>query len=180
MSRSVKPELVTSLGDWAKRWGKVVNLGFDPESREPTVYAADGSKTRVSSFPWKRGADVITVLTAPSEYGEGAVRVAKERYDQVQTRRAQMVATIEDPLIKAEAALLEAWRNYYATPADSRKALRGEVAEAERMVRQLEATLGRYKYIDRTVQRTGDEIKVYVPPMPIGRREISVTEAASE
>jgi hypothetical protein len=179
MSRTVNPELVKTLDDWTRRWGKVKNLGFDPESREPTVYAADGSKTRVSSFPWKRGADVITVLTTPTDFGEGAVRVAKERYDDYQTRRGQMIAAIEDPLIQAEKALLEAWRTYYATPADSRKALRDEVATAERAVRDLETTLGNARFRGRAVRNVKEGKAFYVPPIPSGRREITVTESAS-
>ena len=179
MSRTVNPELVKNLDDWARRWGKVKNLGFDPESREPTIYAADGSKARVDSFAWKRGADVITVLTTPASFGEGGVRVAKERYDEYQTRRGQMIAAIEDPLVQAEKALLEAWRTYYATPADSRKALRDEVATAERAVRDLETTLGNARFRARAVRDVKEGKVLYVPPIPSGRREIVVTETAT-
>lgn len=179
MSRTVNPTDVKTLSDWGSRWGKYKNLGFDPESREPTVYAKEDSTTRVSSFPWKREGDVMTILTNSQRFGEGAVRVAQERYTRIQDERDLQVKGIVDPLIRAEKTLLDAWQRYHVAQVEDRPQIRAEIVAAEKTVRQLESTLATYKYKQRQLRTLEEYSTAYVPPILIAKRGIPLAEAAT-
>lgn len=176
MSRTIRPEVIKSLRDWVGRWPKATNLGFDPESREPTVYAQDGSRTRVSSIPWRREADTMTILSTPAAYSAGAVAAARNRYGKLLQQRAQMVAAGQEQLRIAEKEVLEAWQRYHAAPASGRAALRRDVLAAERVMRDVEAAMAPR---DRGVRYVEAYTTIYVPPMPQAQRGLDPEAAAA-
>ena len=176
MSRTVKPETIKSLREWAARWPKATNLGFDPESREPTIYAQDGSRTRVSSIPWRREGDTMTILTQPAIFPAGAVAVARGRFAKVLQQRTQISTAGQEQMRIAEAAVLEAWQRYNAAPASGRAVLRRDILLAERQIRDVEAAMGPR---DRVIAYAGDYTTTYVPPFPTAQRGISLAEAAT-
>jgi hypothetical protein len=196
MSRAVPPERVTSLKDWVARWPKASNLKFDAETREATVYTTAGTKDK--SFPWEREGDVLTVLSAPERFSGEMVEAAKRRYGRYRKRVEDARALAEAPMIAAERDLLEAWQAYRAAPPAARDALRSDIIEAEKAVRNLEKTLAAAVYRGReatTVEITGvyekivkksgaaqlarrtEATGVYVPPFPVGRRGMAAAEA---
>ena len=162
--RTVKPELITSLSDWSKRWPKVGNLGFDPETREATVYSKDSARTVIKKIAWIREADTLTVLAQPQRFTAQAVASATRRYQKIREQRAQVLVIGEEELKSAEANLLEAWRS----------SDRSEIMAAERQMRELEASLANK---DRRVIVENDSAAYYLQPMPLGRRGISLTTA---
>jgi hypothetical protein len=178
MAKPVKPDDITTLKLWATRWGKPSNLGFDPESREPTVYAADGA--RVKSFPWERAGDVITILTDPSRFGATAVGAAQTQYDRFRSDQAQRVTQFDPLMAEAQAELLNAWRSYNSVPPEGRASLRPRILAAENRIRRVEESLARYKYVERRLRKLGDDsYGAHVPPIPMARRTLTV-RAASE
>jgi hypothetical protein len=178
MAKPVRPDDITTLKLWATRWGKPSNLGFDPESREPTVYAADG--TRVKSFPWERAGDVLTILADPSRFGATAVGAAQKEYDRFKGDQARVIAQFDGPMAQAQAELLNAWRAYNSVPPATRAALRPRILAAERAVRTVEERLARYKYVERRIRKLGDDsYSAHVPTLPTARRTLTVRAAAS-
>lgn len=185
MSRTVDPKHIKTLGDWASRWGTVKNLGFDADTREPVVFAKDGT-TRVNSFPWRREKDTMTILTAPQLFNTSDVGVARTRYAAVQTERAASANVTEGELKTAEKTLMEAWRQYHdpRLNAATRAGLRPQIQAAESAVRELEAALVAIKTPKETKLR---QIVVsekqrfqtaYVPPFPTEMRGIPMSELA--
>jgi hypothetical protein len=170
--RTVRPELVKGLADWATRWGKVTNLGFAPETREPTVYSADSKRDPVKTFPWNREADTMTILSQPGRFSAPAREAARDRYQRVQEQYAQERATGEKDLAVAEARLLETWRTYYAAVPEERGPLRQSVISAERIVREIEHGIAARVYPERKTYGLGDYTAVYNPPIPTQRRGI--------
>jgi hypothetical protein len=171
--RTVPPEKVKTLAEWVARWPKATNLGFDPETREPTVYSANKERTRVSSIPWKREADTLTVLAQPSRFSAQAVAAAAQRFGRVREERDELRRGAEERLRTGEAALLEAWRRYHAEPAATRAPLRREVLTAESEVRAIEAESANPERMAIAVE---DKVGIYVPPMPLARRGINMVE----
>ena len=172
--RTVKTDKIKTLADWVARWPKATNLGFDPETGEPTIYTATKERTKVSSIPWKREADTLTVLAQPSRFPPQAVAAATRRFDKIREQRIQQRAAGEEGLRVAEATLLDAWRTYYAEPPATRGPLRRDVLSAEAELRALEAGIANK---DREIiERTG----IYVPPMPVSRRGISLVAGPSD
>jgi len=176
MSRTIRPEVIKSLRDWVGRWPKATNLGFDPESREPTVYAQDGSRSRVSSIPWRREADTMTILATPVAYSAGAVAAARNRYGKIQQQRAQMAVAGQEQLRVAEKEVLEAWQRYHAAPASGRAALRRDVLAAERVMRDVETAMAPR---DRVIRYVEDYTAIYIPPMPQAQRGLDPESAAT-
>jgi hypothetical protein len=182
MSRKpVKPENITTLIQWGSQWTRVPNVGFDKESREPAVYEADGT-TLAKTFRWVREGDVMTILSNPSQFGERAVGAAKKQYDDVHTRKGELVIQAVDSLQKAERILMERWRNYYATPVEARTGLIPDILAAEGMMRKIEASLGKVQYPERLPYQIDSKLgkfqSAHVPAIPTVRRGLSVTETA--
>jgi hypothetical protein len=179
MSRlSVKPELVKTLRDWSARWPKAQNLGFDPETREPTVYSQGAERTKVSSIPWKREGDTMTILAQPTRFSPAAVDAATKRYGRIREQRAQMSTAGAEQLRVAEAALLDAWRTYNAAPPATRGPLRRDILTAERAVVEMEEALAAQLYKGRCPMLRDEYRGTYVPPMPENRRGIPLTAVA--
>jgi hypothetical protein len=177
MARVVKPDQVKTLRDWVTRWPKAGNLGFDAETREPVIYSADKDRKRVSTIPWRREADTLTVLTQPSAFSAQTVEAAKSRYGRIQEQRVQVTAAAEEQLRIAEAGVLEAWRNYNAAPAATKSVLRHDVLAAEKTLVDMEKLLASQLYKERAI-RTIEEYKLpYTPPMPVMRRGIALATA---
>jgi len=195
MSRqTVAPDQIKNLKDWVARWPKATNLGFDPETREPTIYSAGSDRSRVSSIPWKREADTLSILQQPSRYPPAAVEAATRRYTRIQEQRAKLREAGEESLRVAEAAVLEAWRQYRAAPPTTRSTLRRDILSAEAALYDLQkaqANKARTTYFvidpnERDMVVVGKN-GIYIPPMPLARRGISLvagaataTEAATE
>ena len=185
--RTVKTERIKTLADWVARWPKATNLGFDPETREATIYDTSKERVKVSSIPWKREADTLTILAQPSRFPPQAVAAATRRFDKIREQRAQQRAAGEEGLRVAEAAVLDAWRTYYAEPVATRAPLRRDVLSAEATLRELEAGMAnkdreiivRYDMNEPDILSTA-KLGIYVPPMPVGRRGISLVAGPSE
>ena len=169
--RTVKADDVKTLADWVARWPKAANLRFDPETREPTVYSNKDINTKVSSFPWKREADTLTILAQPQHYSAQAVEAATRRFGKIQETREQIRQTGHDQLRLAEAAVLAAWRAYRTAPPASRGPLRRDILTAEKAIIELEQSLAP---TERIATSYNDVVRMYVPPMPYGNRGISV------
>ena len=172
--RTVPPERVRTLVEWVARWPRATNLGFDPETREPTVYSANKERTRVSSIPWKREADTLTVLTQPSRFSAQATAAALQRIGRIREERDEFRRGAEERLRAGEAALLDAWRRYRAEPVATRAPLRREIITAESGMRAIEAELA---HPERMTFAMENKIGIYIPPMPLARRGISISDA---
>ena len=180
--RTVKTEQVKTLRDWVARWPKATNLGFDPETREATIYDTTKDRVKVASIPWKREGDTLTILAQPTRFSPQAVEAATRRFDKIRAQRAQIRAAAEDGIRAAEAALLDAWRQYNAAPHTVRGTLRRDILSAEATLRDLEekaAPKGR-DIIVRDDPGEAAKTGIYVPPMPVGRRGISLAGSATE
>ena len=168
--RTIQPDKIKSLADWVARWPKATNLGFDPETREATIYDTTKERTKVSSIPWRREADLLTVLAQPKRFSTQAVTGATNRFSAFREEKAATRQAGEEGLRAAEAVLLDAWRAYHATP---NSALRRPILVAEAELRALERDL---IPSDAKVVRMGDMMGMYVPPMPTGQRGLPLSE----
>jgi hypothetical protein len=175
-ARTVKPEQIKTLRDWTLRWPKATNLSFDAETREPSVYSADASRTLVKSFPWNREGDTMTILSDPTQFSATAVSAARQRYSKIREQQQQLTTGGEDQLRIAEAALLEAWQAYNAASPAVRPSLRQDILAHEKTVRDLEVSL---RPRDRVARLLDGYSATYEPPIPIERRGISLVAAAN-
>jgi len=173
----VKPELIKTLENWVARYPKASNIGFDPETREPTIYSDAARTSRVRSIPWKREADALTILTNPSQFSTQAVAAAMSRVRKIREQQSQLNTVGEEQLRIAEANLLDAWRTYNAGTEEVRGTLRRDILTAEATLTSLQAKLAP---AGRRIVEEGGYSMIYVPPMSVARRGISVTGAASE
>lgn len=174
--RTVNPAKIKTLADWVERWTKgATNLGFDPETREPTIYDVTKERAKVSSIPWKREADVLTVLAQPARFSAKAVEVATGRYTKIQEQRLLRQKAGEEQLRAATAALMDAWRAFNAAPAAVRGSLRHDILAAELAVREIELALADK---GRRIMMVDQGYAVYVPPMPVTRRGLTIEETA--
>jgi hypothetical protein len=170
---TVAPAKIKTLADWVSRYPKTTNIGFDPETREPTIYDTTKARAKVSSIPWKREADVMTVLTQPSRFSTTAVVAATARYNKLHEQTSQMQNAMEEQLRLAEATLLEAWRAYRAAPPQTRGVLRNDIMAAENSVRDIERSMANKSRITvKMPMGTG----VYIPPMPVKLRGLTIEE----
>jgi len=176
--RTVKTENIKTLRDWVERWPKATNLGFDPVTREPTIYDTTKERIKVSSIPWKREADTITVLAQPSRFSADAVIAATSRYTKIRDQRDQMRTAGEGQLRAAEQNVLDAWRTYRAAPVATRAPLRRDILSAELAIQQLEKAMapkGRaIVWWGNPDEKDKRMVSTYVPPMPVGRRGLSL------
>ena len=183
--RTVKTDRIKTLRDWVARWPKATNLGFDPETREATIYDTTKERVKVSTIPWKREADTMTVLAQPTRFSADAVAAATGRFNKIREQREQMKAAGEGQLRAAEQNVLDAWRTYHAAPPAMRAPLRRDILSAEVSMQQLEnamAPKGRAivwrEDPDEKDVLMSRKVGMYVPPMPVGRRGISMVAGA--
>ena len=169
--RAVKTDKITTLKDWVSRW-PAANLRFDPDTREPTIYGPD-SVTKVSSIPWKREADTLTVLSQPTRFSAEAVEAATKRLNTMREQREGMRMAGEEQMRIAERAVLDAWHAYYAAPTSARSALRRDILAAESTLHQAEASMANK---DRVTVKTGAGVGIYTPPMEFARRGIPIVQ----
>ena len=181
--RLAKPEAVKTLKDWAARWPRAGNLGFDPETREPAVFDDAGAERKqVSKIPWQREGDTMTILAQPERFSEAARTAAASRLSKIREQRVAYETAAAEQLRAAESALLGAWRAYHAAGPAEKGALRRDVLTAEKAARDMEAALAAQIYVGRqSIMRwTKDAygFGAYVPPIPNERRGIPITAAA--
>jgi hypothetical protein len=181
--RLAKPESVKTLKDWAARWPRAGNLGFDPETREPAVFDDAGTdRKQISKIPWQREGDTITILAQPERFSEAARAAAASRLGKIREQRTAYETAAADQRRAAESALLGAWRAYHAADSAAKGALRRDVLTAEKAVRDMETALAAQIYVGRqTIMRWEKGVYgfgVYVPPIPNERRGIPITAAA--
>jgi hypothetical protein len=180
--RTVQPDKIKTLRDWVSRWPKAGNLGFDEETREPTIYSADAARSKVSSIPWRREGDTITILTTPSKFTEGAVSVARKRYGRYMDKVTQMRAAGDEQLRIQEKALLEAWQAYNAAPIGARAAMRRDILAAEKSMQEVETIVADQLYKGRGIVERGTKTRsltgIYMPPMPVALRGIPMAVIA--
>lgn len=177
-ARTVDPATVKNLRDWVARWPKVGNLGFDPETREPTVYSRDSARKKVASIPWRREGDVLTVLTQPVGFSEGARTAAGRRYAAYRESQGTMVAAGVAELRAAEQALLEAWRAYRTATGGARAPLMRDVIAAERAMREVETTLAEQTKKGRLAIAEEGRVRVEQPALPLDMRAMPAAAAA--
>ncbi len=176
MSRPVDPERVKTLSEWVSRWPKVTNLGFDSETREPTIYSRDAPYTSVvGTIPWKREGDTMTILSQSDRFSEQAVTAARKRYDEFHEAEAATRTGADGDLRAAEADLLAAWREFHAAAPADRPSLRRPILTAERNLREKEAQTAPA----REVREFSIGVAVYVEPLPLDRRALAIAEVAS-
>jgi hypothetical protein len=189
-SRTIKPDRVKTLKDWAKNYGRRTNLSFDEETREPAIFSADEARTRVGTIPWKREGDTMTILSMPHRFSTQAVEAARSRYGRIVDQRRELQKTTDEQIRQLEAALLEAWRTYDSAPRADQRVLRRDIAAAEKSLREAEAARAAPDRAIRTMAVVGaveldtkpfPEIfyGAYVPPMPAERRGIPISAAAA-
>lgn len=161
--RTVKPTDVKTLEDWVKRWPKAGNLEFDKDTREPTIYTKDRT-AKTGSIPWKREADIITVLSKPSSFSEAAVVAARKRMANLKDTNQQLAASGAQQLRVLEAGLLDAWRSYRSAPS---RPLLQDVLAAERALKDLENQFANKGRI--TIMRD-DYLSSIIPEVPLRQR----------
>lgn len=180
--RTVDPAKIKTLADWTARLATATNIGFDPETREPTIYDRSKERIKVSSIPWRREVDTITVLTQPTRFSAATVTAATTRNTTIQEQRAKTRRAGEEQLRDAEATLLSAWRSYKAVAPESRGTLIHEVLAAEMAVRDIERNMadkGRMIVELTTGTKPYGGKSVYVPPIPSTRRGLTVEDTAA-
>lgn len=166
--RRVPPESIRTLKEWAAVYG-AENVRFDPETREATIYKADGT-TKVSSIPWKREGDIVVVLQNPSAFTAAYTDTATKRAQNIRDGRAAARLPIEEQLRAQEAALLESWRRLAAAPESERGTLRRQVLLNERELRDTEAQLANP---ERHIQEVGRYYRSVAPVFPLDDRGIT-------
>jgi hypothetical protein len=177
---TAKPEAIRTLKNWVARWPRDKSLGFDPETREPTVFSLDAARMTVSAIPWKREGDTLTVLADPARFAPAAVEAAGQRYGRYRQQLGQIVKTAEVQLRAQEGILLEAWRAYHSAPAASRGVLQRDIMAAEKALAQMEAALAGQRYSERKMRSyEGDYTGIFNPSMPTGRRAIPLESIGS-
>jgi hypothetical protein len=177
-ARTVAPEKVRSLRDWVARWPKATNLGFDAETREPTIYSLDEARTKVASIPWKREGDMITILSQPTRFSGGAVDAARARFARLQENRAAILAEKTAELQELEAELMRSWREYHAAEPMTRASMRYDIRAREAAYRAAEEELAEKLLVERSTFRKGDMVGVRIPSVPLEKRAISLSAAA--
>jgi hypothetical protein len=178
-TRTVNPDTVRTLRDWAARWPKAGNLGFDPEKRNPVIYSRDAAPKKIKEIPWKREADTLTVLTQREGFSGAAVGAAERRLAKYREQRLALATAAAEQVRVAEAALLEAWRAYRsaASGTGGRSALLRDVMVAERALRDLEAALATQIQPERKPVDMGDDYTtVQVPALPRALRGMELTD----
>ena len=169
--RTAKPADIKTLQNWVQRWPKVSNLEFDPSTREPTIYTTaprgDPARTKVGAIPWKREADIITVLTQPTKFNAAAVENARKRISALDGAAKQAREAGEAQIRVLEGAVLQAWSAYRAAPS---MPLLQDILQAERALVAQEASLS----ANRVVVTNGESISTYVPPIPLKQRGLPV------
>ena len=172
-ARTVDPATVKTLRDWTARWPKVGNLGFDAETREPTIYSRDTGRSKVATIPWKREGDVLTILTQPAWFSEGARTAAGRRYEAWREKQATTAAAGVEQLRTAETALLDAWRAYRAAEGGERAPLMRDLVAAEQKLRELESGLAGALKQGRMAISTEAGTYVQIPVMPLEARAMA-------
>jgi hypothetical protein len=177
VAKSEKPAkpATTTLQEWVARWPKQKTYGFDPETREATVYTDAGRATVVRSIAWKREADTLTILSQPTRFSAPAVTAATSRAGKVREERAAAKAAGDEQLRLAETSLLDAWRSYNAAQPANRGTLVRDILTAEAAIADLEKERAPK---DRFITTNGEYTYTYVPPMPFSRRGVSLVEEA--
>ena len=166
--RTVKAVDVKTLQDWVKRWPNAGNLEFDTETREPTIYnevkRGDPSRKKVATIPWKREADIITVLTQSSRFSDAAVSAARKRISTMNETQRQLQHAGEEQMRIQEAALLAAYR-------EPPSAVRIQnILAAEKSLTAMEIALAKK---GRVIISLGQYQASYVPPIPNAQRALT-------
>jgi hypothetical protein len=180
---TVKPDIIKNLAEFVARYAKSANLGFDPVTREPTIYADAKQTVKVKSIPWKREADTLTVLAQPSRFSASIVDVATARLKEIRDETAVRVLEGEKQLHDAEQAVLSAWHAYKAATDAVKPSLRRDIVAAEKRFQELQVALapsGRILSKYSKPQYSSNATYIYVPPMPVESRGLeSITTATA-
>ena len=176
-ARTVVPDKVRSLRDWVARWPKATNLGFDAETREPTIYSVDEGRSKIASIPWKREGDMITILSQPTKFSGSALDAARARSARIIEQREALIMTKTDEIQSLEEELLRAWREYAASPPASRSAMMFDIRSREAAYRDAERELAEQIQVGRSKVDRGKFTGVVVPSVPIEKRAISLSAA---
>lgn len=176
MARTVKTDKVTTLEDWVARWPKATNLAFDSETREPAIFSADAARTRIGGIPWKREADVMTILSQPSRFTSTAVDAARTRYNEVQEQKRQLATGVQGAIREAEAEIMRLWREHDTTPSITDKEQRRiDIIAKEKELYGLLSDMNADLYAGRKIITTKEYSRTFVPVIPNERRGLSMT-----
>lgn len=179
---TVKAHTVGNLKQWVSWWPKDKTLGFNPETREPVVYEQDSgpaeTRTIKTSIAWKRRADVLTVLSLPSQFSAQTVQVARTKYAAALPPSPD-VAQFQ----AAEARLLDAWRAYSGAAPGDKTSLRSDIQEAQAYLTALEVANANAAQPDRQLKFVSNGCTsvttlatLFVQPIPIESRGIKMDE----
>jgi len=172
----IKPESVKNLSDFVARFNKASNLGYDPETREPTIYADAARENRVRSIPWKREADTLTILANAAAFSDQARVAAQSRIDTVRAEKEKRQNDLNAEMFSAEMMILAAQREYAAALPADKSSKRRAILLAEASLREIQMNRTKpyfYKrYTAPEYLNTG--VGIYVVPMPLERRGISL------
>jgi len=172
---TVKPDIISNLAEFVARVAKSANLGFDPVTREPTIYADAKQTTKVKSIPWIREADTLTVLAQPSRFSAAINDAATARLKELRDETEARLRAAEEQLYAAEQDVLNAWLSYKAATDAVKPSLRRDILAAEKRFQKLQKSVAPPNRILRkftTPQYTSESTCIYVPPMPIKARGI--------
>ena len=170
--KAIQAEKIPDLKTWASLWTKAPNLSFDPITREATIYSVDG-KNKVSSFPWIREADTLTILSNTTKFPQLVVDAAKSQLDEIRndakTEHAEKIAALRD----AETFLLIAWAAYTS---DSNRTTRDAVLKAEQTIRGIEELLVSDRRLKTFTGINSSTVYdgIYLSPMPLEKRGIPI------
>lgn len=176
----VKPDKIKTLAEFVARVGKAANLGFDPETREATIYTDAAHTVKVKSIPWKREVDTLTVLSQPHRFSALAVSTASSRLVKLKEQQALRTVTGDESLRVAEAAILNAWRSYRAADPAIQPSLRRDILSAEAAYDAVQKSLIDKNRVIREFKKPqyrNGGTGLYIPPMPSELRGISLVEA---
>jgi len=180
---TVKPDIISNLAEFVARVAKSANLGFDPVTREPTIYADAKQTTKVKSIPWIREADTLTVLAQPSRFSAGINDAAVARLKQIRDEAEARLRAGEEQLHTAEQEVLNAWLSYKAATDAVKPSLRRDILAAEKRFQELQKSLAPAHRILRKFARpeyTSESTSIYVQPMPVSARGLpSIAPAAA-
>jgi len=172
----IKPESVKNLSDFVARFNKASNLGYDPETREPTIYADAARENRVRSIPWKREADTLTILSNAAAFSDQARVAAQSRIDTVRAEKDKRQNEANAEMFSAETMILAAQREYAAALPADKSSKRRAILLAEASLREIQTNRTKpyfYKrYTAPEYLNTG--VGIYMAPMPLDRRGISL------
>lgn len=182
MTTTGKAVQIKSLADWVARWPKNGTLGFDPETREPSVYApskpSDAYRTKTATIAWKREGDILTILSNPSDFSDSIVKASSTEIEKILASNELNNTATNTMLQQATSDLLSRWREYSKAPIADRGVIMRQIIDIEQRVKQLEEQMALKRY-NIQINKDKEYIATYTPPVPTQLRGINLLPSAN-